>query len=406
LTEHAEKLDASVIAFLKRAIVGGSTFHRYNNGLSDPDNLWYNALYSDYEDDSNKRQFITLYMGNDEHAYGHVLGLVLDQEEFTATQHLSMEDDDWTMSPWGRSRWVALEEILDIFLEMIDQGKTVAVNASYSGDGNKIGPWVLKSYSEQDLEHALEMFNALITAIEARMPSPPAEAGFEIGLLSAEDIAQFDTFRPDTFARRFLERARKPRFKYLAPGLQIVHDPQPFASVQLDDERMLRPVLLFQSSLPAYIETETTPWGEVWPVSPWHKDFRQVSDYPSGLYLTEARPQDANAFEDGCKFLLPFTIGENDWARTGDLALFGEQENDLNGTAWSTPRSTFLFQSGYNHFIERHDVQLKNVLWLWTELVQYGIWEVDEHGVKGGMEKWREADTEEHWWDYTMPKSW
>jgi hypothetical protein len=407
LSEHAHKLDESVIAFLKRAIVGSRTFHRYNGGLSHPEVLWGDdVLCADYEDESGKRQFITLYMANYEHVWGHSMGLVLDQVEFTATQQLSMEDDDLTMSPYQRSRWVALEEILDAFLQMIDQGKTVTVGDSYSGQSEKIGPWVLKSYSEDDLEDALEAFDALITAIEAKMPSPPPETGFEIGLISAEALAQFDTFRPDTLARRFLERARKPRFKYLAPGLQLAYGPQPFASVRLDHEDMLRPVLLFQSSLPAYNETEKTPWGEDWPISPWHEDFRQVAQFPAGLYLTAAWQHGTNSFEDGCKLLLPFTIGENRWARTSDLALYNEREDGLDGTPLASSRSSLLFQQGYNHFIQGHDVQLKNVIWRWTWLVEQGIWEVDEDGVKGGMEKWREADTEEHWWKYVMPKSW
>jgi hypothetical protein len=421
LTEHVEKLDPSVIAFLKRAIVGDLAFHRYNGGLADPESLFYNVLYGDDEDDSNKRQFITLYTANYEHAWsGHTAGIVLDQEEFTATQQLSMEDSDWTMSNYARTRWPALEDILSSFLGLIERGKTVAVNeSSYSGKNERIGPWILNSYTELDLEEALGWFSELIIAIEARMPSPPPETGFETGLLSAEDLARFDTFRPDTFARRFLERARKPRFKYLAPGLQIVHDPQPFASVRpaplegmpddediFDDEEILRPILFFQSSLPSYIETTKTPWGGDWPISPWKEDFSQVTHYPSGLYLTEAWQHGSNSFEDGCKLLLPFTLGGNGWARTSDLALFDERDFGPDETPQARPRSTFLFQQGYNHFIQGHDVQLMHVLRLWTGLVERGVWEVDENGVKGGMEKWRDADTEEHWEDYVIFNSW
>jgi hypothetical protein len=39
-------------------------------------------------------------------------------------------------------------------------------------------------------------------------------------------------------------------------------------------------------------------------------------------------------------------------------------------------------------------------------MVESGKWEVDQDGVAGGMEKWREADTEEHWQDYQLPCSW
>jgi len=53
-----------------------------------------------------------------------------------------------------------------------------------------------------------------------------------------------------------------------------------------------------------------------------------------------------------------------------------------------------------------HNVQLKYVLWRWAEMVEEGKWEVDADGVIGGMEKWKEADTEEHWQDYQLPMSW
>jgi uncharacterized protein YuzE len=51
-------------------------------------------------------------------------------------------------------------------------------------------------------------------------------------------------------------------------------------------------------------------------------------------------------------------------------------------------------------------VQLRYVLGKWVEMIEEGKWEVDEHGVVGGIEKWREADTEEHFIDYMLPMSW
>jgi hypothetical protein len=51
-------------------------------------------------------------------------------------------------------------------------------------------------------------------------------------------------------------------------------------------------------------------------------------------------------------------------------------------------------------------VQLKHVLWQWNDLVEAGLWEVDDNGVIGGIEKWKEADTEERWGNYQMSMSW
>lgn len=39
----------------------------------------------------------------------------------------------------------------------------------------------------------------------------------------------------------------------------------------------------------------------------------------------------------------------------------------------------------------------------WTERVETGDWLVGEDGVIGGIEKFKEADTKEHWQAYVIP---
>jgi hypothetical protein len=41
-----------------------------------------------------------------------------------------------------------------------------------------------------------------------------------------------------------------------------------------------------------------------------------------------------------------------------------------------------------------------------TDLIEAGLWEIDSSGVKGGIQKWQEADTEKRWEHYQMPMSW
>lgn len=65
-----------------------------------------------------------------------------------------------------------------------------------------------------------------------------------------------------------------------------------------------------------------------------------------------------------------------------------------------------LYQQGYNPFTVCHDVQLKHVIQRWITMVESGYWEVNSQGVAGGIEKWREADTEEHWQKYQLPLRW
>jgi hypothetical protein len=39
-------------------------------------------------------------------------------------------------------------------------------------------------------------------------------------------------------------------------------------------------------------------------------------------------------------------------------------------------------------------------------MVENGLWEVDDDGVTGGIEKFKEADTEAHWKDYWIEFDW
>lgn len=404
LSPHAAKLNPSVIAFLKAAWHGYDTtaqpehaFFRYLAGLCSPDYLWRNTNYGDDEDDSNRQRYVTLYMANWALGASHPLGLVFDQQTFTAIQHISIFDTGVTMN--GRQVWLPLELILEGFLDMIDQGKALAVDSSYDGEQERIEPWIMPSYTACDLDETVKAFSRLKRAIETRMPGAPSSEPHHLG-----DAVESSALSPNSFAGRFLARAPEIRFVYIAPGLCIARQ-QPFSSANVE-EGQIRPILLFESSQEAHQDMERTPWGAEVAISPFSPSFRDITNYPAGLYLTETDPHGAHPFEDGCKLILPYAIGENGWARTSDGALFGENTHAQGPTASPVPRSTELYQLGFNHFIEMHDVQLKHVLSHWADMVEQGKWAVDADGVAGGIEKWREADTEDHWQDYQLPMSW
>lgn len=63
--------------------------------------MWENINYDEDESDS----------GNWAIGASHPLGLVLDQQTFTAIQHISIHDSDITMN--GRQIWLPLELILE-----------------------------------------------------------------------------------------------------------------------------------------------------------------------------------------------------------------------------------------------------------------------------------------------------
>lgn len=404
LSPHAAKLSPSVVAFLKAAWHGyrmtaqpQHAFFRYLSGLCSPDDLWQNTNYGDDEDDSNKERYVTLYMANWALGASHPLGLVFDQQTFTAIQHISIHDTSVTMN--GRQAWLPLELVLEGFLDMMDQGKALAVDSSYDGEQGRIEPWIMPSYTACDLDEALDAFTRLIRAVEARLPGASNTETNRLG-----DAVNSSVLSANSFAGQFLAQAPDIRFSYIAPGLRIAHQ-QPFASINVEPGQ-LRPLLLFESSQEAHQDTEQTPWGAQIVTSPFSPSFRHITHYPAGLYLTETDPHGAHPFEDGCKLILPYAIGGNGWARTSDGALFGENTHAQGPTANPVPRSTELYQLGFNHFIEMHDVQLKHVLSRWADMVEQGKWTVNADGVAGGIEKWREADTEDHWQDYQLPISW
>ncbi|QYS99747.1 hypothetical protein H0G86_006866 [Trichoderma simmonsii] len=404
LSPYAAKLSPSVIAFLKTAWHGYAitaqpqhAFFRYLSGLCSPDDLWKNAHYGDDEDDSNKARYVTLYMANWALGASHPLGLVFDQQTSTAMQHMSIQDTNITMN--GRQIWLPLELILEAFLDMIDQGKALAVDSSYDGEQERIGPWIMPSYTVCDLDQTLEAFGRLTHAVESRMPATRSNETHRLG-----DAIRSSELLPNSFAGQFLARARDTRFSHIAPGLRIARQ-QPFSSVNVEGGKM-RPILIFESSQEAYQDTERAPWGEEVHISHFPQPFQSITNFPAGIYLTETVPHGAHPFEDGCKLILPHTIGGNGWARTSDGALFGENTQAKGPRASQVPRSTQLYQQGFNHFIQTHDVQLKHVLRHWADMVEKGKWAVDVDGVGGGIEKWREADTEDHWQDYQLPMSW
>ncbi len=199
----------------------------------------------------------------------------------------------------------------------MDQKKVVAVDGSYDGDQESIEPWIMPSYTEQDLDDTLDAFDRLLSAIEGhwgtgtsnsaenmprgpaaavrsipRRTVPPTPPGFvpptlagnmpssipiDYGLINPEALDASGTF-PDSFAYRFLARAHNPRFTHIAPGLRIAQQ-QPFTSVPIVEGR-IRPFLLFESLLPAFHETQRAPWGENVPVSPFPNDFENVPNLP------------------------------------------------------------------------------------------------------------------------------
>lgn len=276
-------------------------------------------------------------------------------------------------------------------------------------------PWIIVPWSAHQLEETINTFHRLVDSIEGLRPraeqsQSPSETG---SLLSEEDLDAAHI--PPGFAHSFLSKARRPRFRYIAPGLSLP-DPtsfpsQPFSSIACtqpldededEDEQQqnLGPILLFPTS-ESYHAPEDGSHDEE---PPFDWPYNQIQSFPAGLYLNPCDRKAANAFEDTVKLVLPFGMGCNGFARTSDGAPFGD---DRESETWK-PRDTHtdLYQPGYQPFVEWHGVRLVKVFESWIGMIERGDWKVDLEGVQGTIEDFKEADTGGGWAKFVVPVSW
>ncbi|KAF3055548.1 hypothetical protein GL218_07223 [Daldinia childiae] len=405
------RLSPSLVAFLERAlVVDDHSLHYYVAGLSSPDYLW-----SSHERESNmgidSDRYLTLYT-----ATGVALeqeGLVFDQMENKAIMQMSIFDSPITHN--GRQQWFALEVILSAWLDMVEVGKVQAVNPDIDVPSDKFDPWISLPYSDDQLQETLTVYHSLLDVIESRIPvtSRPSST---YPLIPDDSLAAANI--SDGFAWEFLSKARRPLFRYIAPGLEIPTSDtfrhQPFSSVESvplqevpDRASTVQfPILLFRASDMFYAlpspHGANDRTGSHLPF-PW--PWSQVNAYPAGLYLTDS-DRETICFEDGARLVLPFGIGSRGYARTSDGARFGENKEEKGAVGQPHNTHADLYQLGYVPFIESHEVRLAQVLRAWLKQVESGAWEVGTDGVLGGIEKWREADTEAKWAGYVVPISW
>ncbi|KAI4595872.1 hypothetical protein KJ359_006511 [Pestalotiopsis sp. 9143b] len=404
-------LSPSLVAFLEQALdsPNGHSLSYDVNGLSPPGFLFLNNNL----DPDEPNRYVTLYVAN--LIATHPDGLVFDQRENKAIIQMSMFDSDVTKN--GRQQWHPLEVILGNWLDMVQIRKIEAVGDDVEVPNDKFDPWIFRPSSQQQLADTLNVYHELLSAIESRLPeaSRPESRSTE-PLVSEAMLEAAQMIRRDSFAWSFLSRARRPAFRYIAPGLAIPDAQdfrhQPFSSVETDAEPLEDgelgiqfPILLFPSSeLFRSTPVMNTAGGAI--DQPFPPPWSEVDSYPAGLYLTDS-DREAADFEDGVRLVLSFGIGSRGWARTADGARFGENKS-AHGVGRGGSKDTYsdLYQLGYVPFIDSHETRLEQVLQAWLRHIETGLWEVGEDGVLDGINKWREADTEEHWEEYTVPISW
>ena len=315
---------------------------------------------------------------------------------------MSIHDGDGLCQP-DRIKWYPLEVVLEKWLDMIRIGKVKAV-----GRDTEYSPWELLAYSPAQLRETVNVYNALIEAIESRMPSlPSTDETSSPSLFTKENLWAAKIY--SGFAHDFLRETRRPRFRFIAPGLEVPTldsiANQPFSRPvdlpeRLRDHDFKPPIVLFRSSATYKrpYSAEQYHHNDVfgWPFN--------ASTYPAGLYF-RSPPSYGDIHEDAVSLVLPYGIGEIGWARKSDGSMFGEQVTEYDDPK-AYNKHEELYQMGHQPFIERHHVRLVKVLESWLAMVERGDWEVGEEGIKNGIKEWKKADTRGGWKKYFIEPDW
>ncbi|KAJ6133748.1 hypothetical protein N7523_000070 [Penicillium sp. IBT 18751x] len=265
-----------------------------------------------------------------------------------------------------------------------------------------------------DVERAVSAFTRLLDAIEIRLPSSSIhECGREqpslggIALPYSKSVIEASFTELDSFAGCFLLAlpVRQLNFRYIAPGIQL-QDPVEFTNQPLAERRhnclsldlfstnqptATFPLLLFRGE-----RENKSPWSR-----PWFPD-GNAEDIPSGLYIEPADKEFNWSSGNESRLLLPFSIGSNGFARSSNGIPF-KHARFPGGYPSDQLYQTHLF-SGYSGYLpwDSRSSYLHRVLENWAKRVETGDWLVGEDGVIGGIEKFKEADTEEHWREYVI----
>ncbi|KAJ5333171.1 hypothetical protein MYU51_021163 [Penicillium brevicompactum] len=279
-------------------------------------------------------------------------------------------------------------------------------------------PWEIHQYIAKDVEQAVSAFTRLLDAIEGRHPSKSTDTthdsgksqpSFEgIALPYSESVMDASFIEADSFIKSFLSAlpARRIKFSHIAPGIRL-QTPIESTNQPLADRRhnVLIPDLFGTNQEPPSFhfllfrgERENkSPWTR-----PWFPD-GNAENIPSGLYI---EPTDKSFnWESGnrSRLLLPFSIGSNGFARSSNGIPFKLAR--CPGTEWSDQLYHEGSFSGYSGFLpwDSRSSYLHKVLESWAERVEMGDWQVDEDGVVGSIDKFQEADSEDHWRQYFIP---
>ncbi|KAH8425436.1 uncharacterized protein LDX57_003189 [Aspergillus melleus] len=414
--EVANSLHPSLIEFLKRAWDEDvlSPYFRlfvFLGALKLPNNLRdQEATRHEWEDEEGR--LVKLYESS-HYRNADDEGVFFDQTTLKATFIEDTYDTRFiTRQEWS---WMPLEVILDSYLQMLDEEKAQVV----SKDQAKLlkmdflhgfmEPWIIHQYTKADLERATTAFKRLVRVIESRIPH--RDDSTSIINLPWHDPATFEdqsVIPPSSFAHEFLRSISdySVRFHYVAPGIRFPtvaeFQDQPITDFITSPHNHLGQ---YPGNCPLrFLQIDDAEYPQ--PVA--HGKYLGLNNITAGFYISRVVETWPLFWSNGCRLLLPFAIGGLGWARLSNGEPFGLDDFEYM-EEYPKPRNVHgdLYQAGTSNGItNRHPVQIDKVLNNWADRVERGDWEVNGDGVAGGIDKFREADTEAHWQKYWIPPSW
>lgn len=413
------RLHPSLAAFLATAILPPADgpepapFFFWASGLSDPDDLFADQVADLFDEPEDS--IVCLYFPNIGQGGEFGGGLFYHQGCHRAAVFMHMDDYDYALPVEAHpSLWHPLETVLSNWIDLIHLGKITASprDAPALFGSEKIGPWEWRPYSEAQVTACVGAWDRLCNAIEVRMLPflPPTSAttnAVEPEPLLVSSVLDAASVPEPCFTRAFLSRARRPRFRFIAPGLLLPPtDVSEFAALQPftrlpRDAQAIPPVCLFPVAR-RELKADLTGWS-----SPFSNNFRATStnspvpsQVPAGVYSESVERNAYDNAEEGFRLLLPYGL-EGD---VGD-ANAGARKSD--GSFVGAGTAVELFQHGYKPFGGDYyrPQRLERLFDHWRKMVDEGIWSVGPQGVEGTIDTFRQADTA-HWRDYVIPPTW
>jgi hypothetical protein len=416
---HRDRLDAGLVSYLESIIMHdeGLSFWAANVQVTPVDEYFF----VENNDLVDKERFVVIHGSWAEHG-GHSVGLVYDQQRHRVAMTLVQENID-SVTPIDEhlDMWVPLETMLTNWIYMIRVGKVTAGPARMSYEESagstaaaQLGPWMWQPYSLAQIDSAVVAIEKLSAAIEARMPP-----GSLLPVISEDALllthADLDAaFVPQNcFIRSVLTRVKTPRFKLIAPGLEVPHDAARFVAQQQftglrpshDDEgnEIIPSVLIFAAADKSRIVGFNKEIRRTF-VSPNDREtnipYKDGHPILAGLYSEHIRRGDFDIAEEGFRLLLPFGLRPD-----YNEDKYAARRSD--GTFVNAASHTELFQFGCFHPFggEGRAQRLEKLMDRWRELVESGIWSVGRDGVEGSIDMFADADRGA-WRDYWIEPEW